>query len=319
MLTRVVVSIVFLMSVVGLGWDSTVQAGCGCDKPPPTPAIVIPHAAFPGMPVTVSDSNLHVGQTWTVEFRQGGATLASTAGIVVLKRDLTNPSGLVSSPQLVVTTPELPVGPTQLVLSSDTGSLVVSADSFTVIAKPVLVSEQSMEYEISDYTTAVGADGTVYMSVGGLDGVCEAISFRAVLADHALRVQHLTIINSQGFFIDTLSGLSAAHFMIEPQQEATSDVLHYFRHSFEAYCASHLPGGAKEVDPADPNWHRDGTPHVDYSTLIFAIAGQLPGGSPPTPGPFSSALEINTLLGDGSGAWEIEQPEEIISGDEDDD
>lgn len=38
-------------------------AGCGCDKPPPQPAAVIPHVAFPGMSVTLSDKSFIAGQT----------------------------------------------------------------------------------------------------------------------------------------------------------------------------------------------------------------------------------------------------------------
>jgi hypothetical protein len=312
--------ITFLLTQIWLATQSPVAwAGCGCDKPPPVPAIVTPHAAFPGMPITFTDSNLQVGQTWTVEFQQDEITIASTSATVALKRDLTNPSGTTFTPQLRVVVPEIPVGPTRLYLSSTSGTLVVPHTVFTVIAKPILVSEQTTEYEVSNYTTAAGVDGTVYMSVGGLREVCQAMSFETVLGDYALRVEHVTIINSQGFFIDTLSAPNAAHFAITPQQGATSDVLHYFRHSFENYCASHRPGGAKEVDPANPDWHLDGTPHVDYSTLIFAMTGKMPNGAKPTPGPISSELDVEALLGDGTGAWEVEQPEETILGDDDDD
>ncbi|MBM4259088.1 MAG: hypothetical protein FJ147_24710 [Deltaproteobacteria bacterium] len=294
-------------------------AGCGCDKPPPAPAIVIPHAAFPGMPVTFSDSNLQVGQTWTINFQQQGTTVASATATVIQKRDLTDPSGTTFSPQMNVTLPEMPVGPTQIALSSTNGELIVPDSVFTVVAKPLLISEQNKEYEMSNYTTAVGIDGTVYMSVGGLGEVCKAISFQATLANTPLRVQHIIIINAQGFYIDTLHAPNAAHFAVVPQQGTTSDTLYYFRHSFAEYCASHLPGGAKEVDPVDPNWHRDGTPHVDYSTLIFAIAAKLPDGALPQPGSLSSQLDGQSLLGDGTGAWEVEQPAEMVSDDDDDD
>lgn len=43
----------FLAGLFLLGGPATTQAGCGCDKPPPAPAAVIPHVAFPGMPVTL--------------------------------------------------------------------------------------------------------------------------------------------------------------------------------------------------------------------------------------------------------------------------
>ncbi len=68
----------------------------------------------------------------------------------------------------------------------------------------------------------------------------------------------------------------------------------------------------KEVDPLDTNWHRDGTPHVDYSTLIFAIAGHLDNGATPAPGPTSFAVNMETVLGDGVEPWEIEQEERKV-------
>lgn len=320
MTARLFIFVVLLANFWSVLQPPSTWAGCGCDKPPPLPAIVTPHVAFPGMAITFADSNLQVGQTWTVNFQHNEVTIASVTATVALKRDLTNPSGTTSNPQLHVVVPEMPVGPTRLFLSSDSGTLVVPHTAFTVIAKPLLIAEQNTEYDVPNYMAAVGTDGTIYLSVGGLGEVCKAISFQAILADYPLRVQHITIINAQGFFIDTLSGPQAAHFAIAPQQGTSSDVLYYFRHSFAEYCASHLPGGTKEVDSADPNWHRDGTPHVDYSTLIFAIAAKMPNGSLPPPGLLSSELEGESLLGDGTSAWEVERSTETVSdGDDDDD
>jgi hypothetical protein len=46
-------------------------AGCGCDKPPPLPAAVIPRVAFPGMSVTFFDPSFVVGQQWDITFNSG--------------------------------------------------------------------------------------------------------------------------------------------------------------------------------------------------------------------------------------------------------
>jgi len=297
---------------------TSAQAGCGCDKPPPAPASVIPNAAFPGMQVTFFEKRLQVGQTWSLKFQHGSKTVGIAMGTVLSRRNLTDPSGATYTPQLVATLPEMPIGPTRIIASTSGASFSVPRKSFTVIAKPLMVSEQNTDYTLTPYTTAVGTNRALYMSVGGLDRVCKAMSFRAILTNYPFRVSQIAIINAQGFFIDALIGPTTDYFQVEPQTGMKSDILHYFRHSFEQYCADHQPGGSKEVDPADPNWHLDGTPHVDYSTLIFAFSGRLNGRTLPRPGHTSSPLEVTTQLGDGTGAWEVERPEENIDDDEDD-
>jgi len=87
-----------------------------------------------------------------------------------------------------------------------------------------------------------------------------------------LQADKVVIFNSQGYLLDDTEN-GADHFSL------TSNKLSYWRHSFDTYCTSHQFGGSQQVDPNDPNWHLDGTPHVDYATLIFAIAGYGPGGA----------------------------------------
>ena len=106
------------------------------------------------------------------------------------------------------------------------------------------------------------------------------------------------ISNSQGYLINSLklnSG-SIPPFSVVPQNGKHSDTLKYYRHSFETYCADHQPGGAREVDPIDPNWHKDGTPHVDYSTLIFAITGRFKDGSVPAAGSVSFDMNVDIAV-----------------------
>ena len=68
----------------------------------------------------------------------------------------------------------------------------------------------------------------------------------------------------------------------------------------------------KEVDPQDPNWHLDGTPHTDYSTLILAISGHLEDGTTPPAGEVSFNLKLRAKLGDGSQNWAQEKDEEPV-------
>src|SRR5262245_12016080 len=246
-----------LVGFLLLGQPAQLRAGCGCDKPPPEPAAVIPSAAFAGMFVTFFHPGFQGGQRWTVVFRNGGAS-AQVIAEVVLKRDLTDPPDPQSpptyQPQLAVPVPNLTMGPTAIEAFTDNDSFIVPRESFTVIGQPVVVSEQTGKYSVKDYMTGVGADGTLYVSLGGLDAVCQPMAFRALAKDYPLRYADgaVVLLNSQGFFIDAFDQQSADHFWIEPRDEQTSDSLDYFRHSFEQYCADHQPGGVKEVDPQDP-------------------------------------------------------------------
>ena len=167
--------LIVLFALVGaLLPSSPVSAGCGCDKPPPAPAAVVPNFAFPGMTVTLFDSRLQAGQRWTVRF-QRGATTATAVATVIMKRDITIAGAY--RPQLVVTMPNVPVGPTSIMASTKNSAFTISQQAFTTIAKPVMVAEQNIDYDMPDYTTAVGADGTLYMSIGGLDKVCHSMKF----------------------------------------------------------------------------------------------------------------------------------------------
>jgi hypothetical protein len=290
------------------------HAGCGCDKPPPVPAAIIPNVAFPGMPVTLFHDNLQVGQTWTVVFHSGSDS-ASVRTAVVLKRALTDPSGSTVQPQLVVTIPVLPFGPTRIEAFSENASFIVPEESFTMIGKPVMAAEQTGQYLVKNYTTGIGRDGTLYVSLGGLRDVCQPMEFQAFAKNYPLRFTHgtIAILNWQGFFIDAFHEGSADYFSVRPQKGGPlSDRLLYSRHSFERYCAAHQPGRTKEVDPQDPNWHLDGTPHTDYSTLILAISGRLDDGTLPQAGQVSFDLMLHATLGDYSEPWAWEREEEIF-------
>ena len=305
-----------LFCLVLLGQPSRSQAGCGCDKLPPEPAAVIQNAAFPGMPVTFFYNKFKVGQTWTVVFHSASSTV-SVQGSVVLKRTITDPTGSTKQPQLVIVVPDLPMGPTSLEVSMSKASFVVPKESFTVIGKPVMIAEQAGNYAVKNYTTGVGADGTLYISLGGLNQVCKPMEIRGLSTNYPLRFANwgdVVILNHQGFFIDSFDKPSADHFFIQPLSGGTSDRVDYFRHSFAQYCADHQPGGVKAIDPQDPNWHLDGTAHTDYSTLIFAISGRLSDGSIPKAGDASFALTLQASIGDNNEMWAHEKAEESVSG-----
>src|SRR5260370_12112482 len=108
------------------------NAGCGCDKPPPLPAAVIPGVAFMGMPVTFFDPRFVAGQQWNITFSSAKVS-ATVSAAVELKRDITDTTGTKQTPQLVVAVPSLPPGPCNVRLSAGTLSITVPASSFVVI------------------------------------------------------------------------------------------------------------------------------------------------------------------------------------------
>jgi hypothetical protein len=303
----------FVLLLCGLIGPRNALAGCGCNKPPPKPAAVIPNVAFSGMSVTLYDKKFHAGQEWNVTFISG-TTKKTVVGKVVRKRDITDTTGKTRTPQLIAVVPKLPPGPTSVEVrhARSRSVLFIPADSFVVMGMPVVVSQQSAELELPTFTTAVGQDNTLYVAVGGLNHVCAAMQFTSQLDGYPIRFGDgdVLVFNWQGYFIDSLTPASKNHFQIQPGDPNSSDQLIYSRHSFELYCAQHRPGGSKQIDPRDPNWHLDGTPHVDYAIVIFAINGHFDTGASMQPGLVTSQMKMETSLGDGTGEWEPEQPEE---------
>jgi hypothetical protein len=300
----------FLMGVA-LIMRGTAHAGCGCDKPPPKPAALIPGVAYPGLGVTLYSQAFQTGQVWAVRFTSGSSS-AVVAAKVVNKRNITDPTGKTYSPQLVVTVPDITPGPTSVQATMGTLSLVVPKSSFVVTGHPVALAELQSENDLLSYAMAAGTSGTLYVPVAGLGNVCAPMEIDAYLPEYPLRFGfgQVVIVNWQGYFIDTLDATSANHVAFTPGDNSRSDQISYFRHSFEKYCHDHLPGGPKQVNPNDPNWHLDGTPHVDYSALFFEISGLLNGVTKPTPGTVAQEAIVETMLPGPGATWEVEQDEE---------
>ncbi len=300
----------FLMSL-SLVMRATAYAGCGCDKPPPKPAAIIPSVAYRGLGVTLYNDAFKAGQIWTVQFTSGSSSAVVTAQ-VVNKRNITDPTGKTYGPQLGVTVPEITPGPTSVRATMGSLSVAVPASSFVVTGSPVMLAEVQSENDVLSFAMAAGTDGTLYIPVAGLGNVCAPMEIDAYLPDYPLRFGfgQVAIVNWQGYFIDTLDATSANHVAFTPGDDSESDRTSYFRHSFEQYCRDHLPGGPKQVDPNDPNWHLDGTPHVDYSALFFEISGLLNGVTKPTPGTVAQEAILKTLLPGPGAPWEVEQDED---------
>jgi hypothetical protein len=276
---------------------------------------VIPAVAAPGMNVTLFSPLFVSGQTWLVTFTSGNLSQEVSA-TVVNKRDITDPTGNLIDAQLVVTVPPLTPGPTSIAvqdLPTNPPVLTIPSSGFVAMGSPPAVSEPRTNVELNGYATGVGSDGTLYIGVSGLNSVCNSMSFIAQLFKYPAHFSNgdVLIVNWQGYLIDALTPQSQNHFLVSPSGDPnSSDSLTYFRHSFQQYCQDHLPGHPLEVDPTDPNWHLDGTPHVDYSTVIFEIHGHLDGGAGLTPGVATSHLHLKAGIGSGTGDWEREHSEE---------
>jgi hypothetical protein len=273
------------------------------------------------MKITLFHDTFQAGQLWTVVFQNGSTHRRSRKGRVVQRRDITDVTGQTLTPQLIVTVPPaFPPGPTSITVSRDGESFTIPESDFIVIGRPVQITEKKIEFTKAKYTTAVGADGTLYFSLGGLAKVCQPMKFKALMQGNPLRFTdtgQITITNSQGFLIESLrctpAGCTpATHYFPDANigDEEKSDKMEYWRHSFEQYCADHQPGGAKMLDPQDHNWHKDGSPHVDYATLIFAVSGHYDDSSIPQAGQMRFELQMQSDPDDMQDGWEEEKEEE---------
>ncbi|HLW72295.1 MAG TPA: hypothetical protein VKS22_16925 [Candidatus Binataceae bacterium] len=311
-----VIGLIAVIGLLSITLSTVAWAGCGCSKPPPLPGSVIPSFGVPGMQLTFFGPQLSVGQTWNVTFSGGGSSYTST-GAVVLKRAITDPSGLTWSPQLAITAPdELPPGPVSIALASGSLTMAIPSSSFTMLGRPATAASLVASTNLDPFTSAVGSDGTFYLALGGLQAVCDPVQITAYFDNYPLTFAtgDVQIFNWQGYYIDALNSTSQNHFQVQPpSDDSGSDGLFYSRHSFENYCAQHMPGQPKQIDPSDPNWHIDGTPHVDYSVVVFAIKGQV-NGAAIAPGSAIGSLNIMTQPSTSlTGSWQTETGEESLT------
>jgi hypothetical protein len=273
------------------------------------------------MAVTLFHASFQAGQTWTVGFYNGTSQI-TTAGTVATKRAITDPTRATYTPQLTVVVPNnILVGPTSIVASaSGSPSLVIAETSFTIIGAPVMFTERNVEYTMENYNTGVDVNGILYMAASGFNSVCKTMRFQTRMDGFPLRFGNgdIMIMNHQGFLIDALLdpndpalGVRRRFSVIKKKQDKSNRLI-YRRHSFAQYCADHQPGGPKAVDPQDPNWHLDGTLHVDYSTLIFAVDGHFDNGAKPARGGVTFTLQVESEIDRTKAPWTVERNEEML-------
>jgi hypothetical protein len=299
-------SVTFLLAAAWLALASDAQAGCGCTKPPPPPAAVRPSFAWSGAEVTVFDPALVAGDEYRVTFHPpAGFRSRSVVTTALERRDLAD--GVVR-PQLVVALPELPLGPAQVRIEDLTNHRVLRLHAdrhFTVAPHPIGVPNGVGVYRFERYRAAVSREGTVLVSLDFGD-IQHARVFEARALDLPLRFgnEDLAFYNVQGFLMQLLGKGMPGLYAIGAAEGGQSDLLRYSRHEFNTYFLQHGERGEHGhlVDPTDPNWHLDGTPHIDHDHQILAIEARLPGGSAPAPGataPFTLEVRTETLFSHG--------------------
>jgi len=188
------------------------HAGCGCQKAPPELASVRPNATYAGTQLSLFDARFVAGQAYDVDFLSGTtsstATVATTA---VSRRDLAD--GAVK-PQVVVTLPTLPLGPTAIRVRSGATTLFTLSDAaFTVVPQPVAVPETLGGASYANYRAAIGRDGTFYVSLD-MSAVKLPRLFRAQAQGYPLvfASDAVAFYNTQGFLMqlldETMAGLN---------------------------------------------------------------------------------------------------------------
>jgi hypothetical protein len=293
-----------VMGLFLLGQPTLTQAGCGCDKPPPAPAAVRPEATYAGTEVSLFHPSFLPGLSYTVAFTSGitGETAFVTAPATT-RRDLAD--GLYK-PQVVVTVPAMPLGPTSISVSlaGQSGTLMsVTDNAFTVAPQPIALLEQVGRYSLPNFQAAVSRDGVVYISLD-VSAVQNPRTFKAQALGYRLRFTNNDVVfyNTQGFLMQLLDqGMPGLFSIASTNSAVDSDILQYSRHEFNTFYLQHAENQSHALDPQDPNWHPDGTPHIDHDHLILTIAGSLSGGSL-TPGatpPFELVLNTYTLFHHG--------------------
>jgi hypothetical protein len=280
---------------------SRVEAGCGCRKAPPPAAAVRPAFASPGDEVTLFGGGLVAGKSYKVRFERGSRD-ETVSGTAVRKRDLADG---VTKTLLEVKVPwAMRPGPTRIRVSRD-GNVVqrIEPSQFTVMQAPLHLQEADGVTVAKCYAAAVGADGTVYFPLR-IGAISKQMVFSGIAEKYPLLfdADDVTIYNTQGFLMQLLApGQEGSLYTIGDPGSPDSLELTYDRHEFVTYKEQHVHEGSLALDPSDPSWHVDGTPHVDHDEIVVAIAGRLERGGVPRSGstpPFD--FSIATALSDGS-------------------
>ncbi len=271
-----------LIAIALVATPFTAHAGCGCDKPPPPRAAIRPFVAHAAQTVTIFDQAIANGRAYRVEFRSLDGAADWSAGRGRMIRDLADGE---RRPGLEVNVPPLPLGPAAVtVYDGDQAVLALADDEFTVAPDPIELHEYRESITQDGYRAAVGRDGTLYIALD-VARVSTATTFSARGVGYPLHfgASDVAIYNDQGFLMQILDPSQTGLFEIRSGSVAESNTLEYWRHEFETYKRAHRRDATRGRGEA-PDWHADGTPHIDHDHLVVAIRGSLAVGGSPAPG-----------------------------------
>jgi hypothetical protein len=261
------------------------DAGCGCSKPPPPRAAIRPFVGYPDQAITIFNDQLSPGGNYWVQFTSTvDGSVDWSRGKVSMRRDFADGA---TRAQLRTTVGTVSLGPCSIAVWTNNATaplMQLGDDQFTVIAPPVVLHDFKEEVVQDDFQAGVGKDGTVYIAVD-VTAVTDATVFTGTANGFPLSFGNRTVsmYNQQGFLMQVLDPTSPGLFQIIPGGNQTSDTLAYWRHEFATYKQDHRKVDAHRTDD-DPDWHADGTPHIDHNKIVVAITGSLPDGSGPKPG-----------------------------------
>jgi hypothetical protein len=282
--TRSVRSVLALaLAFAVLGATHAAEAGCGCQKPPPPRAAIRPFAGYVDQDVTLFDDRLAAGQAYDVRFTSTADGRSDwSRGRARMRRDLADGALRV---QLRVSVAEVSLGPCEVsVWSGGQQLFALGSDAFTVTAPPIDLHDFEETVAREGYQAGVGTDGTLYIMVD-VGRVTDATTFSGAANGLPLRfaADGIAMYNQQGFLMQLLDPKVPGLFRLTAGGGDASDGLDYWRHEFRTYKEEHRKVDARRPD-TDPDWHADGSYHVDHDHLIVAISGTLPDGSRLAPG-----------------------------------
>jgi hypothetical protein len=260
--------------------SNSADAGCGCNKPPPTAAVVRPAFASPGDTVTLFPVENKSGK-YDVEFERGSVDVKIKDVKAVYRRDLADGR---YKWQVVVKAPQLSPGPTSIEVKGDK-TTKVSSSAFTMMQKAITLQEGDGETVATCYSAAVTADRTVLIPLD-ISAISQRMIFNGLGERYPLlfTASDVAIYNAQGFLMQLLGPTNAMIYAITDPGQPDSLELTYDRHEFVTYRETHAHVNGFGLDPADKAWHTDGTYHVDHDHLVISIKGVVEGKGAPAPG-----------------------------------
>jgi hypothetical protein len=304
--------ILALAFCAGLLASQPVQAGCGCDHPPPVRGPVYPRFAWPNSSVSIYSPAIRPGKKNCI--RSGPIYFTTLVG------SSTDPNTVDA-----VIPPFAWVGPRVTEIWGKACDKLawgtppddtIAGQYLTVLPETVPVVEKTGRFYYVDIEAAVDASGTLLIPFD-LSNVREPMQFFVTFHGLPLRftAADVSYYNADEYNLKLFENLVASPYDYEwgaffgtgvesAADPAThSDMLSYWRHEFYTYAAAHAPGGTHEVGP--DGLHPDGSLHVDHYHLIAAIQGKVADPLDPLnpetaqalqPGRIKLTVEVHQLL-----------------------